>query len=232
MEMDMIMNTFASGVILFFAGFALLFMLFQILAFYIAGRVTGSIDDEVTSAFTLFGALLIISTASTLVNAAINLFMPDTLIPPIVAFVFFLVLVLYAIAKIYELSIGKSILYFLLSLVIIAVLGGGSIYLGSRFLPESSLELGMPEDMDFEIDFEMDMDEDMEMEEEADLGSLDPMNLMDDVEVLEESLDEAEENLEGAMEEVEEAMEGATEEDEGMMEEETPSGPSLPGSSG
>ena len=141
--MEMLNNILAYGY-LFIAGSVFLFMVIQILAFYIAGRVTGSIDDEVSSAFTLFGAMLVIGSAGALINAGIGIFLDGLLVPGVISSVLSLIAVIYAIAKTYELSAGSSILFLLLSLVITAVLTGGIIYGAGKLMPESGITLNMP----------------------------------------------------------------------------------------
>lgn len=203
-------------------GFVFLIMVIQILAFYIAGRVTGSIDDEVTSAFTLFGALLIIGTASTLINAGISMFLDGMLIPGIIAFIVYLIAIIYAVVKIYELSIGKAILHLILSLIITVALTGLAVFMGIKVIPESQHESTTDSDGVFM----------MEIEPETEI------NAIDEITGLEDTISEAEDTLEEAMDEVDEAMEEAGEmmEDAGVGIEETPeeptsSGPGLPGSS-
>lgn len=125
--MEMFTTMLAYGYLII-VGFIFLVMIIQIVAFYIAGRVTQSINDEITSAFTLLGAGLFIGIMSTLINAGISIFLSGMLIPGVVSFVIYLAAIIYAVVKIYELSIGKTILHLLLSFVITALLLGGSVY--------------------------------------------------------------------------------------------------------
>lgn len=165
--MEMFTTILAYGYI-FIVGFVFLIMLFQILAFYIAGRVTGSIDDELISAFTLFGTLLIIGMASTLVNAVLTTFLTGMLIPAIIAFVLYLIIIIYAVEKIYELSIGKAILHLIISFIITVALTGLTVYVGTLVMPEIDLGDVMEMDMEFEIDTEP-LDETEEVMEEAEV---------------------------------------------------------------
>lgn len=211
---------------IFIVGFAFLVMVFQILAFYIAGRVTGSIDDEVTSAFTLFGALLFIGMGSTLISAILSTFLSG-IIPAFVSFVLYLAVIIYAIVKIYELSIGKSILFLLLSFVITVVLSGATVYLGTLAVPGLNLSDAM-ELRSFDDDIEAKMLETSRLAEERlelEMAEIDTEPLDEELPPVdsEEALDET------AIEEepVEEAME---EEPSEKSEAPTPSGPGLPGS--
>ena len=130
---------------LFVAGFVFVVMILQILAFYIAGRVTGSINDEISSAFTLFGALLVIGTAATLINAGVSPFLEGLLIPGIISSAVYLIAILFAVVKIYELSVGKAILYLILTSVIMAIVLGGIVYAGIRLLPGEPFTLDLHE---------------------------------------------------------------------------------------
>lgn len=167
--MEMLSNVLAFGY-LFIVGFIFLFMLIQIFAFYIAGRATGSIDDEVTSAFTLLGAFLVIGVASTLINALISVFLEGMLIPGLLAFIAYLIAIVFAIVKIYELSVGKAILHFLLSLVIIIVLTIGTVFAATKIMPTFSVDLNSTGMMEGGLEMNSDSME---------TDSLDEMDTMD-----------------------------------------------------
>jgi len=126
--MEMFSTVLAYGYLVI-VGFIFLVMIVQIIAFYAAGRITGSINDEISSAFTLLGAGLVIGTASTLVNAVISLFLDGMMLPGLIAFILYVVAIIYSVVKIYELSIGKAIAHLFLSMIITAVLMGATIYL-------------------------------------------------------------------------------------------------------
>ena len=132
---------------LFIVGFIFLIMIVQLLAFYIAGRATDSINDEISSAFTLLGTMLVIGTASTLINAGISIFLEGMLIPALAASILYIIAIIYAVVKIYELSIGKSILFLLLSIIITAVLLGVAVYGGMKLIPGGKTKISMPETM-------------------------------------------------------------------------------------
>jgi hypothetical protein len=144
---------------IFIVGFVLAIMLIQLLSFFAAGKMTGSINDEFMSAFTLFGALLLLSAGSTLINAVMSIFLTGFLIPAIASFVLYLGLAIFAVMRIYDLSAGKSFLFLIISLIITAVVTGGIAYGGFRFLPEGSFKLNtdagfnLTDDADLESDF-------------------------------------------------------------------------------
>lgn len=134
-------TTFLAYGYLMIVGVIFVIMLIQVLAFYIAGRLTGSINDEFVSALSLFGALFLIGMGSSLANAAIQTFMPGSLLPLIAAAVLFLFITLYAIAKIYDLSILSSILHFIISFGIMVIVMIGLGYLATRFVPEGGFQM-------------------------------------------------------------------------------------------
>lgn len=212
--MEIFTTILAYGYI-FIVGFVFLIMVFQILAFFIAGRVTGSINDELISAFTLFGALLLVGVASTLINAVLSTFLPGMLAPAVLAFILYLVAIVYAVVMIYELSIGKSILYLLLSFVITAVLTGLLVFLATLAFPQGGFEVDFTDEL--EIDSMFETFDTMEFEE------FDDEPFMEE----EEPLDETEEVSEGLV--VEEVAEEEVELDtEEPTEDDTPSSPTLP----
>jgi hypothetical protein len=217
--MEALTNFLAVGTIFIF-GLVLLIMVFQILAFYIAGRVTDSINDELISAFTLFGVMFFIGAASTLVNAILTTFLPGMLIPAIGAFIVYLVVIIYAIVIVYELSIPKAILHFILSLVITVALTGIVIYIGTLLIPQGGYELEVTDQREIEFDsFEM-----MEFEEFETFDDFEEDAFFEEEPVIEEEFTTTEDNGEG-----EEGV-GVEVLEEEVMEEELPSGPGLPGS--
>ena len=197
-------------------GFIFAIILIQLFAYYIAGRVTGSINDEFTTAFTLFGAMLVIGAASTLVNAALSTFLNGFLLPAAISSFVYLIIIIIAIAKIYELSAGKAILHLILSFILTAVLAGALIYAAIMVLPEKKVETNPGEDthtsmemeeksfmLDEEKDEVMDeladevVDEDTEVETPQNGGVIE--GVMDSVTELEDTLSDAEENIEDAI---------------------------------
>ncbi|MFH0838312.1 MAG: hypothetical protein V1880_03540 [Patescibacteria group bacterium] len=202
-----ILTTILAYGYMFIVGFVLLIILLQILAFYIAGKMTDSINDEVTSAFTLLGAMLLIGTVFTLLNAILITTMSGLLIPGIISLVLYLVIILFAIVKIYELSVGKAILHLIVSLIITAIGVGLLFYLGTRFLPESD----WTKNTDFSSGtnvFGVTEDEYSDVTEDTEIATDEP-----------ETLGEEEEFIE-------ELPEDLTEE---MPDESAPSKPKLPG---
>lgn len=137
MQLAMLTNFLTYGYLII-VGFVFLIMLLQILGFYVAGKATGSIDDEITSAFTLFGALLFIGVGSSLINAGISHFLTGMIIPGIFSFIIYVIAIIFAIVKIYELSIGKAILYLILSTIITFVSVGILIFVGIKLIPEQA----------------------------------------------------------------------------------------------
>lgn len=131
-----ILSTILAYGYLIIVGFIFLVMMIQVLAFYLAGKITGSINDEFTSAFSLFGAFSMISIGSTLVNAAIRAFLPNSFLAFVAAAVLFLFLTIYAIAKIYDLSPFSAFLHLIISfgITIIAIIA--LTFLGFQFLPK------------------------------------------------------------------------------------------------
>ncbi len=225
--MEIFSTILAYGYI-FVVGFVFIIMVFQILAFYIAGRLTDSIDDEVNSAFTMFGALLLIGTASTLVNAVLSTFLSGMLIPAIASFVLYIVVIIFAVVKIYELSIGKAILHMIISLVVMIGLTSLLIYAGTQLLPEGGFKINLTDEV--EVGTNTDLFDDMELELE-----LEAENVSDEL-VVDELTEETDEEIEvvDVMEEVEGLMleEPVGEAMEEIVEESAPSGgPGLPGSS-
>ncbi|MBU0706097.1 hypothetical protein KJ657_04540 [Patescibacteria group bacterium] len=193
---------------MFVVGFVLILMVFQILAFYIAGKMTDSINDEVTSAFTLLGAMLVIGAVCTLLNAILATVLSGLLIPGIISLVFYFVVILFAIVKIYELSVGKAILHLIISLIIIAIGVGLLFYLGTRVLPETGWNDKTDVDVSTNV-FGVTEDEYFDATEDTEIET--------DVT---EALEEAEELIE----ELPEDLSGET------SDEDTPSKPKLPGS--
>jgi|GEM_PF-5773132 len=137
--MEIFTTVLAYGYI-FIVGFVFLVMLIQLLSFYVAGKITGSINDEFMSAFTLFGSLFFLGVASTLVNAVISIFLPSPLIPAIAAFVIYLAAMIYAVVRIYDLSAGKAFLHLLLSFVMTLVVTGLLVYGAINFLPKNNAD--------------------------------------------------------------------------------------------
>ena len=223
------LTTFVAVGTVFIFGFVLLIMVFQILAYYIAGRVTDSINDELISAFTLFGVMFFIGAASTLVNAILTTFLPGMLIPAIGAFIVYLVAIIYAIVIVYELSVPKAILHFILSLVITVALTGIVIYIGTLFVPQGGLELEVTDQREIEFDsFEM-----MEFEEFEDDTFFEEDSAMEEEFDEPETVDLTDDGLEESPFETEDAMmeEELVEEPlEEVIEEEPTSEPGLPGS--
>jgi len=185
---------FQSAEPLFIVGFVFLIMVIQILAFYIAGRMTGSIDDEIISAFTLLGALLVIATAGALINTGISMFLEGALIPGIIASIVYLIAIIYAIVKIYELSIGKAIMHLIISLIITVALTGLTVFIGNKVIPKSTVET--VSDSVFMIEIEPKPKPEQESE----------IDTIDKITELEDALTEAEDTLDEAMDEVDEAI--------------------------
>lgn len=127
---------------IFIVGFVFLVMIIQLLSFYAAGKMMGSINDEFMSAFTLFGALFVLGMASTLVNAILSIFLTGGKIPALLAFVIYLVAMVYTIIRVYDLSIGKAILHLIVSFVMTMVISGLIVYGGIKLFPNIQNSLG------------------------------------------------------------------------------------------
>ena len=144
---------------IFIVGFVFALVLIELLSFFAAGKITGSINDEFMSAFTLFGAMLFISMATGLVNAVLSILLTGFMIPAIVAFILYLGLSIFAVMRIYDLSGGKSFLFLIISFLITAVVTGLIAYGGFKLLPEGQLKLNtntdfnMTDDANLESDF-------------------------------------------------------------------------------
>lgn len=144
---------------IFIVGFVFVLLLIQLLSFYTAGKMTGSINDEFMSAFTLFGAMIILSMVSGLINAVLSLLLNGVLIPGIIAFVLYLGLAIFAVMRIYDLSGGKSFLFLIISFLMTVVVTGLIGYGAFKFLPKGEPRantdsgFNMTDDADLESDF-------------------------------------------------------------------------------
>jgi hypothetical protein len=133
--MDQILTTIMAYDYIYIVGFIFLVMVIQLISFYAAGKITGSINDEFMSALTLLGATFVLGMGSTLIKALLNIFLPGSLITTIAAFVLFLGLTIYIVIGIYDLSAGKALMYLIISFIIMAVVTGLLVYGGMKFLP-------------------------------------------------------------------------------------------------
>lgn len=143
---------------IFVVGFILLVMVIQLLSYYAAGKMMGSINDEFMSAFTLFGVVILMGVIGTLVNAVISIFLSGALLPAIAAFVISLFAMIYAVIRIYDLSVGRAILHLFISFVMTIVITGGLVYGAIKLIPTEAMQVdfGSPALDDTSSEYDLD----------------------------------------------------------------------------
>lgn len=135
-------NTFLDNVSLFMTpahllmvGLLFAFLLLHILSFFVSGKATDSINDEVISAFTLLGMVILIFLGTTLIHGLLTMFISNNLLTFLLAGALHLVIAVYVISVIYDLPALKAILFWIISALMITAVTVGSFFALQTFVP-------------------------------------------------------------------------------------------------